>query len=271
MLFRSVYSLPVILIICHPETGKCWWCEIDPLESEQTRRGWRIIVPHTQLFDEKAKARLLKLVGHTQDYMPALEHYWSGNQLLLRPFKLFHIVIAREDIESGETGRVLEILYRFLTTKKIAKKNRELLDFSVDGYNDDRRELYEIPEVREWFKQLNMQFGYWFYFLSKRAKSLRLLAACLCKYERINDRAVSIDGSDLARFVEASFASMNEICETLGMTELEILRLSENAMTYFFPEFTVERAQEFIARSHKKNRTKRTAKNKGPGSHFSRA
>lgn len=256
------YSLPVILILCDPDTGRCWWCEIDPLESEQTKRGWRIIVPYTQLFDEKAKASLLKLAGHTQDYMPALEHYWLGNQLLLQPFQLFHIVIAREDIESGETGRVLEILYRFLTTKKIAKKNRELLDFSVDGYNDDQRELYEIPEVREWFTELDRQFGYWFYFLSKKAKSLRLLAACLCKYEKTNDGAVSIDSADLAGFVEASFIPMNEICNTVGMSELEILRLSENAMTYFSPEFTVERAQALMAQSHKKNRTKRTPKNK---------
>src|SRR5258705_584389 len=78
------YSLPVIVILCDPKTGECWWCKIDSLESEQTKQGWRITVPYAQRFDESSKARLLKLAGHAQDYMPALEHYWSGNQLLLQ-------------------------------------------------------------------------------------------------------------------------------------------------------------------------------------------
>jgi hypothetical protein len=73
---------------------------------------------------------------------------------------------------------------------------------------------------------------------------------------------VSINSADLAGFIEESFIAMNEICERVGMSEIEIFRLSENAMTYFLPEFTFERGQQIIAQSHRKDGTKRTPKNK---------
>ena len=60
----------------------------------------------------------------------------------------------------------------------------------------------------------------------------------------------------------SSFIAMNEICIKVGMSELEILKLSENAMTYFSPEFTVEAAQVFITQSQKPNKPKRTRRDK---------
>lgn len=240
------YSLPVILILCDPDTSNSWWCEVNPLETEQTKAAWRMIVPYGQQFDESARGSLLELAGLSQDYLPALEHYWSANKLLLQPFGLFHIVIAREDIEAGNIGRVLEIFSRFLATSKLMIKNRELLDFSVDGYNDDPRELYEIPQIRKWFEDLNEHFPYWFYFLSKRAKSLRLLATCLCSFEKAS-QGISLNSADLLRFIQNSFVGMNEICETIGMSELEIRRLSDDAMSYFYPDYSPEKVDAFIA------------------------
>jgi len=42
----------------------------------------------------------------------------------------------------------------------------------VDGYNDDDRELWDIPEVTEWFKTLHKTYPYILYFLTPESIKL---------------------------------------------------------------------------------------------------
>jgi hypothetical protein len=62
------------------------------------------------------------------------------------------IGISRQEVESGDTS-VLSVLLRLLD-KESAIQYREMVDIAVYGYDDDPRELYDVPEVQDFINKL---------------------------------------------------------------------------------------------------------------------
>lgn len=56
------HSLPVILTLYHPETGKVWWVHIEQSRVQDTGRGRKIIIPEQQVLSPLS-APLLKAVA----------------------------------------------------------------------------------------------------------------------------------------------------------------------------------------------------------------
>jgi len=59
------HSLPVIVIICHPSSGDCWWIEVSSENIISTGEGWKIAVPFGQRFDLTCKHILAQIAGRT--------------------------------------------------------------------------------------------------------------------------------------------------------------------------------------------------------------
>jgi hypothetical protein len=55
--------------------------------------------------------------------------------------------------------------------------NYAIAVLSIDGFNDDPRSLWHIPEVREWFKALHLARPYALYFISPA--SIQIYITCL--------------------------------------------------------------------------------------------
>ena len=58
------------------------------------------------------------------------------------------LLISRREVESGDIASVLSRLKPFLATREEAWRYRGQMTLVVDGYNNDPRELVDIPEVR---------------------------------------------------------------------------------------------------------------------------
>lgn len=43
--YWSDFSLPVIIVICHPETREAYWTEFNHVAAERTGKGWKIRIP----------------------------------------------------------------------------------------------------------------------------------------------------------------------------------------------------------------------------------
>ena len=54
----------------------------------------------------------------------------------------------------------------------------ERVEISFHGYDHTPQELFEIPEVRNFVYQLDEQFPFWLFFLSKRHLGLQCLLFC---------------------------------------------------------------------------------------------
>lgn len=94
---------------------------------------------------------------------------------------LLILQIERRDIEACNLGNTLEKLYIISDTAQNARLYRESLVFQVNGYNNDRRELPEIPEVRRFFAKLIKEWPHWLWYLSRNMGSIALLLSILCK------------------------------------------------------------------------------------------
>lgn len=48
------YPIPVLLILCSPEQGRCWWQSIDYAYVRPTGKGWKTVVPLANELSEKS-------------------------------------------------------------------------------------------------------------------------------------------------------------------------------------------------------------------------
>ncbi|HRI15563.1 MAG TPA: hypothetical protein PLX89_21400 [Verrucomicrobiota bacterium] len=116
------------------------------------------------------------------------------------------------------------------------------LAFTVDGYNDDPREIYAIPEVRGFYAAFHQAWPYWLYFCDLHQDSLKTMIMCCLPSLATVARAgrstvgVQLDPTDLLHFIAEDFAPMNEMCERAGLSERAIYDRTKEVMEYFgFP------------------------------------
>jgi hypothetical protein len=97
--------------------------------------------------------------------------------------------LSRREIETGNIASALERLMVMTDTKENALRFQECLLINVTGYDDDSRELAEVPEVRRFMGDLIQQWPHWMWFLARDSGAIPLLMSLICKVQitRIDD------------------------------------------------------------------------------------
>lgn len=98
---------------------------------------------------------------------------------------LVMIHIERQNIESRNLASTIERLLTLTDSRENVIRYRESVLFFTDGYDDDPRELQEIPEVRAFFRALVDEWPHWIWYLQRGTGSIALLFALLCEVEVI--------------------------------------------------------------------------------------
>lgn len=89
--------------------------------------------------------------------------------------------IARNIVESGNISSVLERLHILTDSAENVRLYRESMTFIFSGFDNDPRELPEIPEVVTFMRKLCEAWPHWLWFLTRDTGSIALLMALLCK------------------------------------------------------------------------------------------
>jgi len=89
------------------------------------------------------------------------------------------VVVVGNEVESRDISSVVEVLNSCLSSAERALSFFEKLDVAFHGYNDDTREVFEIPEIREYVSLLDQKFPYWLFFLTKSGLGLQAIALCM--------------------------------------------------------------------------------------------
>ena len=135
-------------------------------------------------------------------------------------------MISRRQVEEADIDSVLRNLKPFLATKEDAWLYKGQMVMTVDGYNDDPRELVDIPEVRAFLRTLASQWPYWAFFFNQVDDSIKLLGSCVCGTSFPGRGAVEVDARLLGDFMNQGFAGMNFIFEKYGFPEDELESMS---------------------------------------------
>jgi hypothetical protein len=148
---------------------------------------------------------------------------------------LIVILATREEIENQDLSRIEPLLNSLL---KSPLDFYGSVDIVVDGYDNDPRELWEIPEVRSWFQVLDKRWPYWFYFSCTETAGLCTVMLCCVKTEKVDATHLRVSPLDAAVFFAEHFVPMNDIFEKTGQSIEENRRRTEMISDYFSRRLT---------------------------------
>ena len=121
-----------------------------------------------------------------------------------------HIVlqISQENIKDCNTSEYVTLLHGATGTIQSFEVAFQRYVFLISGYDDDPRELYQIPEVVSFIKDLNSKLPFWLYFINTSDKKFfSWMIACLC-------RALSLDQDEETIYADFNSDAYNELIET---------------------------------------------------------
>ncbi|KWX70078.1 hypothetical protein [Paenibacillus jilunlii] len=133
--------------------------------------------------------------------------------------------VSREDVEKG---RLENYLREF---KKYEKKRlRGKVTLIFNGYEQDRREIYQIREITNWMDRLLKNIPYLFYFLSRENYSMRIAFFCLSEVVGRSGVEVSITKEQGRRLIEKLVKSAVVYARKLKEPEEVQLALAEGIL-----------------------------------------
>lgn len=158
-------------------------------------------------------------------------------------FQPLYILISREEVEAQDLTAPLATLKSLIASPEVARSYMENVDIVFGGYDGDSREMFEIPEVRNYAYNLDGDFPYWLFFLSKYGLGLQCLLLCfLPPYLTEEARARIHPERTRELLLDRWLPAMNQVSEFAGLSGDEIDQLTERAISYIangslpFPE-----------------------------------
>ena len=136
------------------------------------------------------------------------------------------LLISRREVEAGDLASVLSRLKVFLATREDAWLYRGQMTLVVDGYNNDPRELVDIPAVRTLLRGLESSWPQWAYFFNQVDDSIKLLLSCVAGSRFLGRGAVEMDAELVAAALGRAFGGMNMVFERFGFPEDELEEMS---------------------------------------------
>lgn len=231
---------PVFIFLVDPRGGAVYWNDVSVEKLIGKGKKWRLLIPKDNLLEGNFSSRMRELLG-LQDFSTEVHASLETHEALVKLIAgsdLTMLGIGREAIETENIRGIASYFEALRSDKKRARKSQGKVGFYVSGYDDDSRELYEIPEVVNYFKKLEPEVKYWFYFLSTNplVDSLKVLFFCLCnpkKEGKDTESDLLYPDPDLQRsFFKRNFFWLNELTDFLGQSVSENKRVSLEVFKY---------------------------------------
>jgi hypothetical protein len=148
--------------------------------------------------------------------------------------------ISRREVDSGKIASALERLHVLTDSVENVRRHREALVFQIGGYDNDPRELPEIPEVRAFFHRLVEEWPHWLWFLHRGVGAIGLLLALLCDVRVVRGAGSYgtefLNQAQLAAAVADLLDRGNALFATYGITAEEAAESADSAVAELLGE-----------------------------------
>lgn len=227
------HPMLVILVICDPNTEACYWGHFDETAIEPTPGAWRIVIPNRNTLIEALRGEIEAIAGPVIDYSSSLAEYWRANKILEESSCIVCPIDRASHIEPKNGKDIVDFFNRLTRTDAFAIANQGKVELWFMGYDEDPREIWEIPEVKAFLMFLESLCRYWFFFLRTDMPTcgLPIFVYTLCNAERIDDQkgsriSIQLDKDELAGLLDRNYEWLNEITNKLQMSQTENDRIS---------------------------------------------
>jgi hypothetical protein len=229
------HDVPVLIILVDIENEIAYWelCKVEYVELNE--KSWTMPIPKDQKVSLLQREKLLKFVPKTVDYVSQLEDFWLGNKLLSNSNRLL-IYLGRDDIEDLNYRPLVDLIGRICSNKHHLSKFRENIEIGIHGFDADSRELYEIPEIKNWMVGIFEHVPGLTYFLTNNEYSqfLKVYVFSRVKLEIIDKNLqegkvwVEFDNKYLEEIFNTIFNDLNEFTDEFEMSEEINKEISNN-------------------------------------------
>ena len=125
--------------------------------------------------------------------------------------------ISQENIKDCNTSEYVTLLHGATGTIQSFEVAFQRYVFLISGYDDDPRELYQIPEVVSFIKDLNSKLPFWLYFVNTSDKRFfSWMIACLCQ-------AMSLDQDEETIYADFNADAYNDLIEYQFSNTLKLM------------------------------------------------
>lgn len=145
------------------------------------------------------------------------------------------IGIGRDKVESNDISLALSTLTDLFAGPNTVRRLQGRVSILFEGYDDDPREVYEIPEVRRFLGTLDRRFPYWLYFLTTIQNNLRVVTFCLVRVRVLGPGQIWVDTDDLERFLLSHLSAMNTVFDRYSLGEEAKLAHTERVCEHLSP------------------------------------
>ena len=115
--------------------------------------------------------------------------------------------VSQENIKDCNTSEYVTLLHGATGTIQSFEAAFQRYVFLISGYDDDPRELYQIPEVVSFIKDLNSKLPFWLYFINTADKRFfSWMIACLCQ-------TMSLDQDEETIYADFNADAYNDLIE----------------------------------------------------------
>jgi hypothetical protein len=232
-------SVPVVLVILSSDCQRGYWVIFDLGQTSPSGQGWWIEVPEKNRLTKDVATVWRHLAGPLHDYSQQVQEYWAFNELL-KDIGLFVVAIPRVDVKRKTLQTIKFVLDRISKNNELTLGSRNKVEIIFPEYQNDPRELFQIPAVCAWFKHSIKEGIPWFYFLNTRGNcpSLTLLYGCGCKISIIKKIDTGfyfgVSKKERKRWLEQNFHNLNMFTEERSISE-DVNRLTtEQIMEKYF-------------------------------------
>ena len=115
--------------------------------------------------------------------------------------------IPQEAIQNCDTSEYVNLLHGATGSLQSFEAALQRYVLSVSGYDNNQRELYQIPEVVSFINDMNSKLPFWLYFVNTSDKKFfSWMIACLCQ-------AMSLDQDDETIYADFDTDAYNDLIE----------------------------------------------------------
>jgi hypothetical protein len=126
------HSLPVVLVLCNPDSRICYWIPIEPQYVERHKQGWSVVVPKSKTLSVECKHDLENVVARPL----------ADDIILLALYRLIN-----EKFPGVTIAQVLEVPRDFHYFSELARHNGTILLVTYVYKPTRRLEVADLDEV----------------------------------------------------------------------------------------------------------------------------
>ena len=147
-------------------------------------------------------------------------------------------VVASQKIKTADYQDARSFFDKLDNEMPVQYRNK--VSILVQWDSEDNRELYEIPEVRDYFTNLFHYTDSIFFWLDPYCDFFQLLGFMLfppvTKYRFINSDTCFVEPSNFAEYVSMGFDQLNQFCDEKGISEEPSSSLISQRVAELFPD-----------------------------------